>query len=146
MFSIRTCRLALAPIMVLALALGLTRNTTMAEDAPAKPTLYATAFHADWCGGCKKLGPKVMSIMPDLQAKGVELVKFDLTNDETTAASEKTAAKMGLDKVFSEHKKKTGYVLLINPHNGQILGRLTPGQDKDEMMKTVQAAADKAKA
>lgn len=53
--------------------------------------LYAVAFHADYCGACKAIAPKVSELAMKLDGEPVEFMKFDFSNDETKISTNSLA-------------------------------------------------------
>lgn len=77
------------------------------------------------------MGPIVKQCETDYADKNVTFVKFDFTSDETTAASKAAATQHGVDKVYTDNEKKTGFLLLVNATSGEIVGKLTARDDID---------------
>ncbi len=86
------------------------------------------------------MGPIVEQAKKDYTGKSVEFVTFDFTSDETVAAADAAAAKHSVDKVYADHKKKTGFLLLVDSASGDIIGKLSAKDD----MTAWKAAIDKA--
>jgi thiol-disulfide isomerase/thioredoxin len=87
-----------------------------------KPTIVV--FHADWCGSCKILGPKMMEAMEQLESKeALHIVKFDLTDDTTKAKSADMAGENGLTDLYQKLTPKTGFAVLVK--DGQEAVRIT---------------------
>ena len=87
-----------------------------ANDAAAKrkTRLYAVAFHADWCPGCKELGPKMMAKSKDIASLGAEMIRLDWTSEATSKLIPEQAKWLGIANVV-EQNPGTGKVLLIDP-------------------------------
>lgn len=100
-----------------------------------KPMLYAVSFHADWCGSCKALGPKVIKARgkADLDNQNVLFVKLDLTNKTTRHQSSLMASALGLGDYYKNNNGKTGFILLVNSSNGEVLGKLTKDMDAGQI-------------
>src|SRR5262245_41304125 len=62
--------------------------------APAKP--YVIKLHAQWCVVCRAT-KGVWSQLESEYSTRANLVVFDFTNDDTTAASQAEAHRLGLD-------------------------------------------------
>jgi thiol:disulfide interchange protein len=99
------------------------------------PQLYAVAFHADWCGSCKVLGPNVVKARgkADLDNQNVLFVKLDLTNKTTRHQSSLMAAALGISDFYTENNGKTGFVLLVNSATGETVGKLTKDMDAGQI-------------
>ena len=76
----------------------------------ASTKLYSIAFHADYCGACKAIGPKVGELSQKLDGKPVEFVKFDFTSDESKAKTSALAEEIGFTGLL-EDNRGTGFVL-----------------------------------
>jgi len=101
----------------------------MMEKKVEAPTTTAVAFHADWCGGCKILAPKMEEVMNGLDAETkakFAFVKFDLTDEATKAASKTKAAEKGVDALFpmGEGKPPTGVIKLVDNATGAVLAKI----------------------
>lgn len=115
----------------------------LAQDLKAQeeqPKLIALTMHADWCGTCKVLNPKVDEIKKEFENKGVFFTKFDKTDDFTTSQSVLYAQLLGLTSIFEDHKEKTGYMLLINAETREVVGRITADKSKEEIKSTIRQA------
>ncbi len=78
-----------------------------------KPTI--ALFHADWCGSCKIMDPKLEEAMSMLDNKdALKVVKFDLTDDKTKAKSAAMAAENNLTDLYNAKAPKTGFAVLVN--------------------------------
>ena len=86
------------------------------------------------------MGPIVEQCHKESADKPVTFVKFDFTTDETTAAAKAAAAQHGVEKVYNENEKKTGFMLLVDAASGEVVGKLTPRDD----VAACKAAIDKA--
>ncbi len=118
--------LAFAVTMMAILPMTSSHADKMAEKS-SDATLYAVAFHADWCGSCKTLGPNVIKArgQADLDNQNVLFVKLDLTDKATRSQAELMANALGLGDFYKENNGKTGFVLLVNSKTGETVGKLT---------------------
>lgn len=124
---------------------GPTKDAQKAEsvnEANLKPALIVVKIHADWCATCKKMGP----ILEDLtQRLGGDtktlLVKVDLTNDATKRQSQLLMNAFGLSKVYQEHTKKTGVLLLVDPEDANVVKTLTSDMTAAQMEQAIRAAS-----
>jgi hypothetical protein len=100
-----------------------------------KPILYAVAFHADWCGSCKVLGPNVVKARgkADLDNQNVLFAKLDLTDKTTRHQSALLASALGISDFYAENDGKTGFVLLVNSATGENVGKLTKDMDANQI-------------
>lgn len=106
-----------------------------------KPTIVAITMHADWCGTCKALNPKLENVKTELEDKGVLFTRFDFTDESTIKQSELMANWIGFGNLFNEHKEagKTGFVILIDAETFEVLERITNNNDETEIKKTIEA-------
>ena len=106
----------------------------------ASPTLYAISFHADWCGSCKALGPKMAKARgkADLDSANVLFVKLDLTDKTTSHQASLLASALGVADFYKENNGKTGFILLVNSSTGETLGKITKDMDADQIEAKIQ--------
>jgi thiol:disulfide interchange protein len=124
---------------------GPTKEAQKAEsvdEADLKPALIVVKIHADWCATCKKMGP----ILEDLTQRLGEdtetlIVKVDLTNDATKRQSRLLMNALGLSKVYHEHTKKTGVLLLVDPEDANVVKTLTSEMTAAQMEQAIRAAS-----
>jgi len=121
--------LALAIIAIAPQAIADThaKKDAMMEKKVEAPATTAVAFHADWCGGCKILGPKMEEVMNGLDAETkakFAFLKLDFTDDATKASSKSMAMEKGLAGVYPEGKAPTGVVKLIDNATGATLAKI----------------------
>ncbi len=115
-----------------------------AETVTDKAILYAVAFHADWCGGCKVLGPNIKKArgQADLDNKNVLFIKLDLTDATTRHQATLMASVLGLEDFYKENNGKTGFVLLVNSKTGETLGKLTKDMDSKQIITMIKEKMD----
>lgn len=108
-------------------------------DKHDQTNLYAVAFHADWCGSCKILGPNITKARgkADLDNQNVLFVTLDLTNATTRNQSKLMAHALGLGEFYKTNAGKTGFVLLVNSKTGEILGKLTKDMDSGKITQMI---------
>ena len=121
----------------------------MAKEAMAKPATTVVAFHADWCGSCKILGPKVEAAMNALDAETkakFAKVKFDFTDDATKAATKEKAEKHNLASMLpaGEGKPPTGFVKIIDTETGAVLAKITKTMSEEEIAGTLKAVTSRS--
>ncbi|MEM7401078.1 MAG: thioredoxin domain-containing protein [Pseudomonadota bacterium] len=119
------------PLLFITFPLASQAEETKAE----KPAVYAVTMHADWCGACKALAPKISQARETakLDEKEVLFVKFDLTNDKTKHQAGMMAAALGITELYMSNAGKTGFLLLINAESGEIIARITSKQDVESI-------------
>lgn len=99
-----------AALLLMALAFTASAQDTMMKsksNGKAKPTV--ALIRADWCGACKKVEPIIEDLMQSYGGK-LNLVVFDVTNEETTALAAAKAKSLGLSSFFEANKKSTSTV------------------------------------
>ncbi|MEM9445415.1 MAG: thioredoxin domain-containing protein [Verrucomicrobiota bacterium] len=121
-------------IMIAALLLNLASNQAMAAK---DPKIIVAKFHADWCGSCKAMEDSLVDLSNKFDGKEVLFVTFDRTNNTTTHHSELLASAMELGEIYDSHAG-TGYVLLIDPKNGNVIEKLK-GMSTKEMGNSIAA-------
>jgi len=89
-------------------------------------------FYADWCGSCKILDPKMKQAVGMMDKDAVDVVMFDLTDEETKAKSAALAGEKGLTDLYNAHAPKTGYAVLVK--DGKAAMRITKN-DSVEVIK-----------
>ncbi len=104
------------------------------NDATSK--IAAIKFHADYCGACKKLDPKITELKSTYKDQGVVFVQFDFTNSESKEKTKELASTEGLESVLNSYKG-TGYIVLYDLKNKKVVGKLKNSQNVAEMEKTI---------
>jgi len=134
--------------LVVVMSFLLVTNVSMAQcsDEGTKTTksscndetskIAAIKFHADYCGACKKLDPKITELKSTFKDQGVVFVRFDFTNDESKKKTKSIASTEGLESVLSANKG-TGYIVLYDLKAKKIVGKLNNLQDVVEMEKQI---------
>ena len=136
--------------LVVAISFLMVTNVSVAQcgddDDDAKTTkvscndetskIAAIKFHADYCGACKKLDPKITELKSNLKDQGVVFVRFDFTDDASKSKTKTLASTEGLDGVLSANKG-TGYIVLYDLKTKKVVGKLNNKQDVAEMEKTI---------
>lgn len=109
--------------------------------APAEtPKIIIVAFHADWCPGCKVLGPMLVGeVLPEIGNQPYLLVKLDQTEKESRQAEYMLGA-LGLGDIWSEHAGKTGIALVVDTETKKVLSTINYNQDAAEITKTIKTA------
>ncbi len=124
----------LALLLVLMAGFGFSNLNAQSSEAPK---LYAVMFTADYCSACKAIAPKVMTLQENLDAKDVEFVKFDFSNDESKAKTKKVAKKLGLNDVLASNNG-TGFIVLVDANSKDEKAVLTTKQSAEEMLTVVE--------
>ncbi len=121
------------------LALGLFLALLSPSFAQAKPAkgLIALKFHADWCGGCKKMGARLTELGNKLPDQPVLLLKLDLTDEKTRHQAALLSASLGLQEVYQKYNNKTGFILLIDGQSKKVLAKMGYDQNASQMVKSI---------
>jgi thiol:disulfide interchange protein len=113
---------------------------TRSAAPAAAPDLIAVAFVADWCPGCKTMKPKLAAARKEAADAACLFVDVDQTDRQSPQGAFLLAA-LGLGELWEENAGKTGFVLLVDPGSGRVVGRLTPDQDTRQMVTTIRRLA-----
>jgi len=105
------------------------------EMTSKKPVVYAVMMHADWCGACKAMGPKITQARGEgeLDSKDVLFVKLDLTDEKTKHQAAMMAEILGFSELYKSNAGKTGYMLLIDAETGEKITSVTNKSDVTEI-------------
>jgi len=98
-------------------------------------------IRADWCEACQKLEPVFNELRSQYKDR-LNFVVLDVTTDEKTAASSKTASGLGLSKFFAANKKNTSTVVVFGEKN-KILFKTTHNYDRDKYVRAFDNAIAK---
>jgi len=139
-------RIGLLASVGAALVLGVfvVHAATAVKEEAQQPLLVGVLHHADWCGSCKVLDPKLEAVKRDFQDQGVLFTQVDLTDEFTQAQSVLFASWVGYKDVLANNQK-TGFMLLVNPATGETMGKLTKVQSEDELRATIGEALEAVK-
>lgn len=110
------------------------------EKTETEAEAYAVLFYADWCGSCKAIDPKLEEARASLAEEPVLFVTFDMTDEKTQKQTAMLANALKLEDHFSENAGKTGFILMIDPKNNNVLDRITKSDSTEEMEKKIAAA------
>ena len=96
---------------------------------------------ADWCEVCSRLHRDVgPAIMPSAKAHGIDIVIFDVTNDEQVARSYARAKELGLEEFFEAHKGETSTVGVWD-RNGRLVWSARGDFDTSHYLQAFEKAA-----
>ncbi len=113
-------------------AVVLTFTAFKSEKTSVNPDYLVVKFHADWCGNCKAMGSSFEDLQGKFKDDNIEFVKFDLTNDKTSALAESKAKQIGISDILDKNRK-TGFILIIDNTTKKILYKLTKKDSTDAM-------------
>ncbi len=92
-------------------------NSALARQLQGKPVVVD--IYASWCPACKNIAPTLSQLKQQYGNKA-HFVVLDVTNRQTTAASMKKAAQLGLTSFLTANKSQTGTVAIIDPASGKV--------------------------
>jgi len=107
-------------------------GTPVTAEEIATPSVIAVKFHADWCGGCRKLAPAFSDLISEFNGNPVLFVTLDRTDKISSNQAELLATALEIDRIYQENPG-TGFILLIDPNSHRVLERLHAGMSKNEM-------------
>ncbi len=130
-----------AIVKTLALAIvGLaTIQNTHALEA-SKPKVVGVLFYSETCASCKVLDPKIEAVKKEYASKAILFTKLDHSNDGSKNQAALLAGTIGIEKVYKAQEKGSGFMLLVNPKNQEVIAKLT----RDMSEADIKAALDKA--
>ena len=128
------------PALASSLVFSLFLSLCVRADAVA-PELLVVKLHADWCGSCLVLGPRIDSAreQADLDESSALFVTLDLTDEATRHQSALLAHSLGLEEFFAANRGKTGFAILVDVASGEIKGRLTKDMSADGIAAAIRA-------
>ena len=88
---------------------------------PSRP--YVVKMHAQWCSICM-LTKGAWTQVQQTHAGRANLVVFDFTNDQTTAASRAEAKRLGLEKFFDDYGGASGVVYVLDGPTKEVRAEL----------------------
>jgi thiol-disulfide isomerase/thioredoxin len=117
--AIKLPAIAFSPMTITAKqSISQTESIALAGKTQSKPIVVD--IYASWCPGCKNIAP-TLSQLKQKYGNKVDLVMFDVSDRQTTAASAKLAAKLGLTDFFEANKSQTATVAIVDPDTGKII-------------------------
>jgi len=110
------------------------------EKGITEPKILAVTMHADWCGKCKTMDPKLSSIKKEFKDTGILFTILDMTDEFTKSQAQMQATLMGIQDLFQQHEGKTGYTVIIDAETGKELDRITHDLSEEEMRNKLNAS------
>ena len=132
----RTLLKSLIASLAFALPTAWAASVTVEDAAPAAMLVQV---HADWCGSCKVLDPRVADMGRTLDAENVLVVKLDYTDKASTAQANKMAAALGITDAVAANNG-TGKLLVIRADRS-LAAVLTRSNSDEDILNAVKAAA-----
>ena len=95
-------------------------------STPAAADSAVMTFYADWCGKCQQLDPKLDALAPAFEGANMTVTRLDFTDrsEENTTAQRARAVEVGGEKTFDVHNPGTGFAIIYDTDNGNILARI----------------------
>ena len=115
-----------------------------AVTAPAEDTkILAVTSHADWCGSCKALDPKVKAVQAANTFDGGEFAIIDYTSRDTDAffADAETLGVAAAMRATFPDKIKTGRLYLVILDSGEVVGTVDKSMDEAAITAAITDAA-----
>jgi len=103
------------------------------KSSDAAPTTYAVLFYADWCNSCKVLDPKIKEARNAISDKPILFLKLDMTDEETKKQAAMLANVMGLEDYYKKNEGKTGFMLLIDSQDKQLVNSISRNDSVEEI-------------
>jgi thiol-disulfide isomerase/thioredoxin len=110
------------------------------DNGPQEPEVIGVFMHADWCGGCQKLKPKLNAVKPQFKDRPVLFTGFDKTDDFTKEQSRMLAEQMGLTQLYKDHKGRTAYVVLVDADTKEELDILKYKESEEQLKNSIALA------
>ena len=117
---------------LLTLLLVFTAHVTHAETA-----FYVVKMHAEWCGVCKIMEPKMPAVKAAFKNTSVKFLHFDFTNETTTARAKAEAKTRNISTALTEHRGRTGFLAIINAQTGENIGQVSGWLTPERMIKNI---------
>lgn len=102
------------------------KMSDMKSTAVQMEMAKAVFIHADWCGSCKVLEPKVTSIRAGFEGKGITFVTLDYTDKDQDAFYAQAAA-AGVDTAIRAalgDTVKTGQMFIVSADGSKVLSKV----------------------
>lgn len=116
------------------------KSNAQDTNAARAPEAILVVFHADWCPGCQALGPKLeKGVMPEIEGEPYLMVELDFTERESNQGEYMLAA-LGLDHLWEQFGRKTGFAVLVDAETKQVLHRYSAQNSTEEMVKGIKTA------
>jgi len=122
-----------------------TRPLSTAQQATS-PEVIAIKFHADWCGSCRRMGSVFEDLATVAEDQPVLFTQLDLTDRSSRKQAEYLMSLLKLGQIWEEAGagEKTGFILLVDADNHEVLGQLTADQDLKQMKAALADTVTKA--
>lgn len=109
MKNMKTMLFAVALLLAAFAFTASAQDTMMKSKSGSKAKPIVALIRADWCSACKQVEPIIQDLMQSYSGK-LNLIVFDVSNEETTAQAMEKAKSLGLSAFFEANKKSTSTV------------------------------------
>jgi thiol-disulfide isomerase/thioredoxin len=117
---------------LMTLALALLTFIPVTQAMQDTKSVSVVMFHADNCGACKILAPKMEEALNQADQTKLDVVKFDFSNRQTIEETKALAEAKGLNSTLQTYGAKTGFAVLVDS-DGNILETIKFNDDVDEI-------------
>ncbi len=85
----------------------------VAINGNGEPQVYVVKVHADWCGSCKALEPKLSELKNNFSNTSALFITLDVTDEDKAKQSRLLASALGMESLLKKNNK-TGLVFVVN--------------------------------
>lgn len=108
-----------------------------------RPNLVAAMLYSAWCSSCAVLEPKLRRVAPEFEGRAVEFAKFDFSLGQPENLAEKARA-LGIEQVYLTRKGATGFMILVDRRNQNVIGNITMSQSERGIRQVLESAIEVA--
>lgn len=137
---IKQAMLSVLVVAVMMTAVPGALSAAESKESVAAPELVVVKFHADWCGSCQTMGETFENLTAKLDSEPVLFVELDQTTSAGRTQAGYLMNALGGEAIWEEFGGKTGFILLVNPQDMSVAGKLTKDMGFKDMVKAIAAA------
>lgn len=106
----------------------------------------AVMFYADWCTTCKVLDKNLNTAREQSElVDSADFVMFDMTDGKTRGQAKEIAASENLEKLLNIYGAATGFMVLFDADNQEVLHVIRGGAKEREIIQAFEYAIQKDK-